>query len=53
MSSTKTIATRTRKNTKPEDFEDPNLEEVINMDRDKKRANRKAKYAAKKASGNQ
>ena len=52
MSSTRTIATRTRRNSKPEDFEGPNLEEVINMDKDKNRANRKAKDAARKAAGN-
>ena len=40
MSSTKTIATRTRKNSKPEDFAGSELKEVINMDRKKNRANR-------------
>ena len=52
MSSTKTIATRTRKNSKPEDFAGPELEEIINMDREKNRANRKAKDEARKAVGN-
>ena len=52
MSSTRIIPPCTRKNSISEDFEGPNLEEVINMDKDKNRANKKAKDAAKKAAGN-
>ena len=44
MSSTRTIATRTRRNSKPEDHEGLNLDEVLN----KNKADRKAKEAAQK-----
>ena len=52
MSSTRTIATRTRKNSKPEDFEGPQLEEVINLDRNKNRDNQKVKEEAWEAAEN-
>ena len=41
MSPTKTIDTCTRTNSKPEDYTGPALEEVINIDREKKRDNNK------------
>ena len=52
MSSTRTIATYTRKNSKPEDHEGLNLDEVLNINKDKNKADQKAKEAARKAAGN-
>ena len=52
MSLKRTIPSRTRKNSKPEDLKGPPLEEVINMDKEKNRVNRKAKEEAQKAAGN-
>ena len=47
MSATKTVA-RTRRNSKPEDYEGPSLDEILN----KNKADRKAKGAARKITGN-
>ena len=47
MSATKTI-TRTRQNSKPEDYEGLSLDEILN----KNKADRKAKEAARKTAGN-
>ena len=47
MSATKTIA-RTRQNSKPEDYEGLSLDEILN----KNKADRKAKGAARKVTGN-
>ena len=52
MSSTRTIATCTRSNSKPEDYDEPNLDEVLNLNKEKKKADQKAKEAARKAAGN-
>ena len=52
ISSTRTIATCTRRNSKPEDHEGLNLDEVLNMKKDKNKADRKAKGAAQKAACN-
>ena len=49
MSPAKTIATCARTKLKPEDFAGPALDEVINMDREKNSANRKAKIEARQA----
>ena len=49
MSPAKTITTRTRTKSKPEDFASPALDEVINMDREKNSANQKAKIEDKQA----
>ena len=52
MSTAKAIATHTRTKSKPEDFAGPSLDEVINMDREKNSANRKAKIEAWQAADN-
>ena len=51
MSATRTVA-HTRRNSKPEDYEGLTLEEVLNINKDKNKADRKAKEAAQKAAGN-
>ena len=52
MSSTRATSPRTRKDSKTEDFENPQLEEVINLDRNKDRNNRKIKEEAPEAAEN-
>ena len=51
MSATRTVA-HTRRNSRPEDCEGPDLDEVLNLNKDKNKANWKAKEAAPKAAGN-
>ena len=51
MSATRTVA-RTRRNSKPENHEGLNLDEVLNINKDKNKADWKAKEAAWKAAGN-
>ena len=52
MSSTRATPPHTRKDSKPEDFEGPQLEEVINLDRNKNRDNQKVKEETRKAAEN-
>ena len=52
MTSTRATPPRTRKDSKPEDFEDPQLEDVINLDRNKNKDNGKVKEEAWEAAGN-
>ena len=52
MSSTRIIFPHTRKDLKPEDFEDPQLEEEINLDRNKNRDNQKVKEETRNAAEN-
>ena len=47
-----TVDTRTRTNSKPEDLVGPTLDEVIKMDRERNKANQKAKHEARKAADN-
>ena len=51
MSTTRKVA-HTRSNSKPEDHEGLNLDEVLNIIKDKNKADQKAKEAAQKAAGN-
>ena len=51
MSATRTVA-HTRRNSRPEDYEGLDLDEVLNINKDKNKANLKAKEAAWKAAGN-
>ena len=52
MSSTRTIATHIIRNSKPEDYDEPNLNKVLNLNKENNRADQKAKEAAWKAAGN-
>ena len=51
MSATRTVV-HTRSNSKPEDHEGPNLDEILNTNKNKSKTDLKAKERAPKATGN-
>ena len=51
MSATRTVA-RTRSCSTAEDHEGPNLDEILNINKNKNKADRKAKETTRKATGN-